>query len=478
MQIKRFEAKNMTSALRLIKKELGSDAVILSARSLKKENKLLGLVRSVGVEVTAAVDSYQLPAETKATAVTGAANAYRRYAQIDRSAPMQKVQPTIGSRIPSRSKRKPAGPSADDMHGAAEDMLSAVFEHLLSQEVKRDLAADIVEHLNERAKHGQLDSIDTIVSEITALLQNENPSSEVRSPHHNGVRVVAVVGSSGVGKTTTVAKLAARHAIEQHQTVALISLDANRIGASAGLKVYAKAIGIPLKIVATPAEFRAAVGRFNDMDLILVDTPGLNPTMPNELDGLRACLGAVEQPDIYLALSAMTKASDLKAIRESLKSMGVAGFIFTKLDESRTHGNLIDLISEDPLPLAYLTNGRQVPDDIETGSLRKVVTLLLSDLKFSLPLSQPLSKDPLVPEKKMPVNERQFVANKNSDIFHCSDCKWTQKIKSKNLMTFSSPEVARMQQFMPCRDCQPEKSKPFQIDLAAKRDSVRISNYS
>jgi flagellar biosynthesis protein FlhF len=478
MQIKRFEAKNMTSALRLIKKELGPDAVILSARSIKKENKLLGRVRSVGVEVTAAVDSYQLPAETKATAATGAANAYRRYAQIDRRAPMQKVQRTIGRRITSRSNRKPAVPSADEVHSAAEDVLSAVLEHLLSQEVKRDLAADIVQHLNERAEHGQLDSIDTIVSEITAVLQNENQSSEVRSHPLNAARVVAVVGPSGVGKTTTVAKLAARHAIERHQTVALISLDANRIGACAGLNVYARAIGIPLKKAATPAEFRAAVGRFNDMDLILVDTPGLNPTMPNELEGLRACLGAVEQLDVYLALSATAKASDLKDILERLKAMGVTGLIFTKLDESSTHGNLIDAISEHPLPLAYLTSGRQVPDDIETGSLRKVVALLLSDVKLSSPVSQPLSKDPFASEKKTPITERQFVANKNSDIFHCLDCKWTQKIKSKNLVTFSSTEVARMQRFMPCRDCQPEKSKGLQIDLAAKRDAVQISNYS
>ena len=478
MQIKRFEAKNMTSALRLIKKELGPDAVILSARSLKKENKLLGIVRSAGVEVTAAVDSYQLPAETKATAVPGSLNTYRRYAQNDRPARLHKVQRAIGSRIPSRYDRKAARLSANDMHSTDEGVLGAVFEHLLSQEVKRDLATDIVQRLKERSQHNRLDSIDTIVSEIAALLQNEHQSTEVRSDNRNGARVVAVVGPSGVGKTTTVAKLAARHAIEQHQAVALVSLDANRIGACTGLKVYARAIGIPLKTAATPAAFSAAVDQFNDVDLILVDTPGLNPAMPDEIDDLRACLGSVDQLNIFVALSAMTKASDLDNVLERLKSMGVAGLIFTKLDESCAYGNLINLVSDHPLPLAYLTSGRQVPDDIETGSLRKVVTLLLSEVKFQSPISQPLSKNPSASETKTRISEGQFVANKNSDIFHCSDCKWTRKIKSKNLITFSSPDVARRQQFMPCRDCQPEKSKPFQIDLAAKRDSVRISNYS
>lgn len=477
MQIKRFEAKNMTSALRLIKKELGHDAVILSARSLKKENKLLGTVRSAGVEVTAAVDSYQLPAEAKATVVTGALNAYRRYAQNDRRGP-QKVQPTAGHRITSQNDRKPAELPVNDRRPATDGVLSAVFEHLLSQEVKRDLAADIVQRLGERTVSGHWDSIDAIVSEIVAILQIEKRSSAVRPANRNGARVAAIVGPTGVGKTTTVAKLAVRHAIERHQAVGLISLDANRIGASAELKVYARAIGIAFKTAATPAAFRAAASQFIDLDLILVDTPGLNLAIPDEIDDLKACLSAVDPLDIHLALNAMTKASDLDNILKRLTSMGIAGLIFTKLDESCTYGNLINVVSEHPLPLTYLTSGRQVPDDIETGSLKKVVTLLLAGVKFQPPGSQSLPKNPSVSEIKTPVNERQFVANKNSDIFHRSDCKWTQKIKSKNLITFSSTELARMQQFMPCRDCQPEKSKPFQIDLAATRDSVRISNYS
>lgn len=476
MQIKRFEAKNMTSALRLIKKELGPDAVILSARSLKKENKLLGTVRSVGVEVTAAVDSYRLPAESKATAVTGALNAYRRYSNNDRPR-LQKVQRTIGSRMIPPKDRKPAQPKSEEGHDATESVLDAVFEHLLAQGVKQDLAADIVQHLNKCAEQDQLDSLDTIVSEMVAVLQTENQSTAALSTGRNGARVLAVVGPSGVGKTTTVAKLAARHAIEQHQAVALISLDAVRIAACAELKVYAQAIGIPFKTAATPGAFKAAVGEFNDMDLILVDTPGLNPAMPDEMDDLRDCLAAVDQADIYLALSAMMKASDLNNIFERLRSMNVAGYIFTKLDESCTYGNLINLLSDHPLPLSFLTSGRQVPGDIDTGSLKKVVALLLAEVKFHAPVSKPLSKNPSAPQTKMRISESHFVANKNSDIFHCADCKWTQKIKSKNLITFSSAEVARMQQFMPCRDCQPEKSKPSQIDLAAKRDSVRISNY-
>ena len=173
----------------------------------------------------------------------------------------------------------------------------------------------------------------------------------------------------------------------------------------------------------------------------------------------------------------MTKASDLGNILDRLRSMDVAGLIFTKMDESCTYGNLVNLMCDHPLPLAYLTSGRQVPDGIETGSLKKLAGLLLAGIEFQAPVADSLPKNPSASATKKRFGERPLVANKNSDIFHCSDCKWTEKIKAKNLVTFSSAEAARMQQFIPCRDCQPEKSKPLQIDLAAQRDSVRISNY-
>jgi flagellar biosynthesis protein FlhF len=477
MQIKRYEAKDMTSALRLIKNELGPDAVILSARSLKKENKLLGMVKSVGVEVTAAVDTYHHAVESKGAAFTGALSAYRHYAQNGKSG-RRDVRRVVGrSRKPRKGSKAPHS-AENDILTAADGVLSAVFEHLLSQEVKRELAADIVARLNQRHAQTRFDTTDTIIAETVNILQDKLQPVKANVPVRSGARIVVVVGPTGVGKTTTLAKLAARNAIEQHQSVALISLDADRIGATAELKVYAQAIGIPLKTAANPAAFRAAIDPFKDFDLILVDTPGLNPADPVEIDALKACMAGIDHLEIHLALSATAKKIELDNILKRLNELTVAGLIFTKLDESCTYGNLINLLNGHPLPLSYLTDGRQVPTAIEEGSLEKIVRLLLSDLTCRTPVSNTPTKDASVAGTESHFIEHRFVANKNSDVFHCSDCKWTQKIKSKNLITFSSAETARMQQFVPCRDCQPQKSEPFQMGVAATRDSVRISNTS
>ena len=477
MQIKRFEARDMTSALRLIKKELGPDAVILSARSLKKENKLLGLVKSVGVEVTAAVDTYHLPSESNGAAFAGALNAYRRYEQNDRPG-SRNFRRAVSRRIKSQNDRQLPHQPESGNRIASDGVLGSLFEHLLSQEVKRDLAADIVTGLNRRYANDRIKTTGPIISEIADILREKSRPIKVQVPDRPGCRMLAVVGPTGVGKTTTIAKLAARHALEHHQTVAFISLDSYRIGAAAELKTYAQAIGILLKTAATPAAFKSAVDEFGEFDLVLVDTPGFNPASPDEIDALKGCLDCIEGLEVHLALSTMAKDSDLNNTLKCLNALTVASLIFTKLDESCTYGNLINLLRDHPLPLSYLTSGRQVPNTVEIGSLEKIVELLLADFKFPAAVTNTRAKNPTVAAAKARLCEHQFVANKNSDVFHCSDCKWTRKIKTKNLITFSSAEVAEIQQFMPCRDCQPDKSDAFQNDLSTTRDSVRISNYS
>ncbi len=477
MQIKRYEARDMTSALRLIKNELGPDAVILSARSLKKENKLLGLIKSVGVEVTAAVDTYDQSSASTEVAFAGALNAYRRYEQSPR--PKQRnVRRVIGRRIKSFNDRKLSRRAEKDQGFAAGGALSTVFEHLLSQEVKRDLAAAIVARLNQRYAHKRLDTIQQIVPEIAAILRDKRGPGEVKSASRSHGRVMAVVGPTGVGKTTTIAKLAALHALERHQSVALISIDSYRIGATAELRVYAQAMGIALKTAATPAAFVAAVNECCEYDLILVDTPGFNPLNPDDIDAIKRCLDGIEHLETHLALSAMSKESDLNKSLKCLSTLEITGLIFTKLDESCSLGNLINFLSDHSVPLIYLTGGRQVPNAIESGSVEKIIERLLADVPDHTAVSDRRVNDPPGEQTDVLSNGHRFAANKNSDVFHCSDCKWTRKIKPQNLITFSSAETALAQEFMPCRDCRPDKRKPFQVDRSATRDSVRISNYS
>ena len=478
MQIKRFEARDMTSALRLIKNELGPDAVILSARNIKKENKLLGLVKSVGVEVTAAVDTLDLPIKTNSVAFSGAVSAYQQCGP-DENSGMRSPRRSTAKPAKSRSERDKALLAPREIGGLATDrVFSALFAHLRSHDVNRELAADIIAYLNQRDAHVRLNTTEQIISEIANRLKAKCAPASKRSTSRAGVRIVSIVGSSGVGKTTTIAKLAARHAIEQHQSVALISLDADRIGAGAELKVYARAMGLPLKMVATPAACAAAIKEFRQADLILVDTPGLNPANTDEIDALKRCLDRMGAVEIHLVLSALTKEKDLGNAIRRLSPLAIESVIFTKLDESCTFGNLINLLWGQALPLSYVTDGRQVPDAIKTGSVKEILEKLLGDFKLRTADSNTPHKDPFHKNTAAGLSEDPYVANSNSDVFHCSDCKWTRKIKPKNLITFSTADAARRQKFMPCKDCQPHKDQTICADVAMTRDSVRISNYS
>ncbi len=286
--------------------------------------------------------------------------------------------------------------------------------------------------------------------------------------------MLAVVGPTGVGKTTTIAKLAARYAIERQKNVALISLDSDRIGGIGDLKVYAQAIGVPVKAAATPAAFQAAVKEFRKFDIVLVDTSGFNPKNQNQIDEIKTCLDRIGAVEIHLALSTTAKESDLLNTLRCVNTIDVQHLIFTKLDESGTYGNLINVLVQYPLPMSFVTNGREVPDAIQTGSMDKIVEHLLGTFKNRQALLAPERPDQSPHEAPARIESSSFVANKNSDVFHYPECKWTQKIKSKNMITFSSVQAAEEQHFLPCRDCRPSRSRHFHAELLAS-DKVQIT---
>jgi flagellar biosynthesis protein FlhF len=479
MQIKRFEAKDMKTALRLIKKELGSDAVILSARSLKKENKIIGRVTTLGVEVTAAVDGSHLPAEIKPVLNASALNSYQRNATPSFGMlPKRSFRQSVGSRKKTLYGRKQPLQPADTTRSGKDDLLADVFQHLLSQEVKRDIANDIIDALKAvYSGGGRFDTTGQVISRISNILKQKRNGAETQHRKKSGCQVLAVVGPTGVGKTTTVAKLAARHAIEHNKNVAIISLDSDRVGASEDLKVYAKAVGVPIKAAATPSAFNAAVNEFRKFDTVLVDTSGFNPKKQDQIDELKACLNMIDGIETHLALSTMTKEGDLLNTLRCLNTLDVQYLIFTKLDESCSYGNLVNVLVQHPVPLSFVTNGREITHTIETGSMDKIVAYLLGNFKNRNTLLNSEQSDQAAAEVADRPDGRTFVANKNSDVFHRADCKWTQKIQSKNMITFSSLKTAKLQHFMPCQDCQPARSKRFQTGLTT-RDNVRVSNYS
>jgi flagellar biosynthesis protein FlhF len=458
MQIKRFEAKDMTTALRLIKTELGPEAVILSARNIKKANTMLGLARSAGVEVTAAVDAYHLPADVDSSPDTVDLNGYGHKTPINGSKKGTLRSP-VGNRVKTLTYRKQTHYTENRVRFESNALCADVFQYLLSQEINRDIANEITHALTEQYPAGRFETKSEIISKISDILKQKMERAKAPLRVEADSQVVAVIGPTGAGKTTTVAKLAAKHAIELKKRVALISLDSCRIGAVEPLKVYARAMAIPLKTATSVSAFKAALDEFRKFDLTLVDTAGFNPEKQTEIDDLKAYLECQIPIAVHLVLSAATKESDLCNILKHLNTLEVQNLIFTKLDESHTYGNLINLLTKHPLPLSFLTNGREVPEAIETGSLERIVECVFSRFTHATAGSpSERSNQASFAGSATRLEDGCFVANKNSDVFHHPDCKWARKIKSKNRITFSDLQAAQQGHFMPCRDCQPLES--------------------
>ncbi|MGD2184587.1 MAG: flagellar biosynthesis protein FlhF [Desulfobacterales bacterium] len=476
MQIKRFEAKDMTAALRLIKKELGPEAVILSARSLKVENKIWGSIRTSGVEVTAAIDTYDLPGRSNLDSYVYNRPTGNHRGQFT-AARKKKFVPAVQNKIKSRVQRRRPLDAVNDQHRRHEDVPDGIFQHLLSQGVKRNVAKDIVEAIKKEFQANGSELKDKIIPMITEVLEEKRATPRQRSRAQSGPKVLAFIGPTGVGKTTSIAKLAARQVIQHNKKVALITVDSYRIAAAEELKVYGKAIGIPVKTAASTTAFKAVINEYGHYDLILIDTPGINAENPREIDDLKSYLEAIQSVETHLLLSAGAKETDLFNTIQRLSKVNVQYLIFTKLDESTTFGNLINLLVRNQLPLSFLTTGRQVPDSIVAGSVEEIVKCLLANYRHDLQFSN--SGTP----HQVPLNFSNagagdgFVANKNSDVFHCPDCKWTQKIKSKNMITFASVQEAKLRQFVPCRDCRPASKDTFQNEFPRK-ERMRISSYS
>ena len=475
MQIKRFEAKDMTTALKMIKKELGPEAVILSARSLKVENRILGSIKTAGVEVTAATDTYHRPgaAHTDPYAAGQSTGDRRAHGKT----PKNKVfMHAVQKKIKSFAQRREPDNSVEGRRIGITDIPADFFQHLLSQGVKHSVAKEMVEALDKKLLSKQSDFKEIIVSKVTEVLKGKRNTPIRPSQNQSEPKVMAFIGPTGVGKTTAIAKLAALQAIQRHKKVALITIDSYRIAAAEELKVYAKAIGIPMKVAGTPSALMAAINEFGNYDFILVDTPGINAKNSSEIDDLNSYLKAIRPVDIHLLLSAGGKEADLFNIIERLSAVNLHYLIFTKLDESITVGNLINFLSKIQLPLSFMTTGRQVPDAITTGSIEKIVRQLMATYPEDLRLPASEGRHPKCRHHSDDNPGDKFVANKNSDVFHHPACKWTQKIKPNNMIMFSSLQDATAQRFAPCRDCQPGSTESIQTGYS-ENERMRISSY-
>jgi flagellar biosynthesis protein FlhF len=403
MNLQTFKAPTMAEALTQVKSSMGSEAVILHTRTFHTR-VWLGLRRREMVEITAGqgigIPERRRPSAARTVPVAAAPNTYARPGAITRrsaDAPNPAANGRLlldtaagtGAAMLSISQEMSALKSmvkdlvTQNQKRQAPNVPQELFEHytqLVDSQVGEELAADVIKTLHRqfRPEHYAEPAFvkSKLVDQLEKLFTTTGPIVRTRT---TGPHVVALIGPTGVGKTTTLAKLAANLKLKEKHRVGLITLDTYRIAAVDQLKRYADIIGSPLRVVSGAEDLREAVQSMSDCDFILIDTAGRSPNDTLKLNELRGILAAIEPDEVHLVLSATASERCLELAVSRFGEVRTDKIIFTKLDEASNIGVLLNIARKVNKSLSYITTGQDVPDDIEVGNGRRLAELVLGD---------------------------------------------------------------------------------------------------
>lgn len=392
MQLRTFSANTMAEALIQVKSALGSDAMILHTRTFSRR-KWLGLRRQEIVEITAgkglpavapaarrkqaSLVAATIPARSaiapKPTLPAGhellqtpAANSAVVRGLSDEVANIKSMVSDLVKEM--RSQRAPE---------ITQDLLD-YYLNLIQNQVADELAAELIKSIQTQIRHEHLRNPEFIRGKLAEQLERMLPvSGPIIRTKLVGPHVVALIGPTGVGKTTTVAKLAANLKLRENRRVGLITIDTYRIAAVDQLKKYADILGSPLQVVVTPEELRAAIQSMNDCDFVLIDTAGRSPTDTLKLNELKNFLTVAKPDEVHLVLSTTASQECIESAIARFSEVRVDKIIFTKLDEAVHVGVVLNVIRKVNKSLSYITTGQDVPDDIEVSQGRRLAQLIL-----------------------------------------------------------------------------------------------------
>lgn len=368
----------MQQALALVRRELGAEAAVLHTREIRGGLLWSWFPGLRQIEVTASTE-VNVPSRLPRRAETESAPHGRELAPGIEWDGKALFRDELKGRL-------------DDLHSLVEDLcrqgrrggaadwpseLFRLYTDLIETDMGEDLARELVELVRREAPAVARGDAHIARHWLTEEIVKQIPIHGPISLTPGRPRLAALVGPTGVGKTTTIAKLAANFRLRDKRRVGLITVDTYRIAAVEQLRTYADIIDLPMQVVATACEMRQAVRGMADLDVILLDTAGRSPADEVKLQELAGILEQAQPDEVHLVLSSVANTSVLVRTAERFAAVGTTALVLTKLDEAAGLGNLLPLLRDGGLPLSYLTHGQNVPDDITPADARRLVTTML-----------------------------------------------------------------------------------------------------
>lgn len=405
MKIRKYEGCNELEAMLKVKEELGKEALIVSVKNVKPKG-IYKIFKKPYVEVTAALDDkaieksnsqiMQIDRKLIATSEKKEKNNndyIEKFHQLidnitnnsvsnDEKNNMVDGYNNIQDNINNRDNINIGEDfinnvkDVDSNNDEIDSIIKVIYEQLLESEINEEVANYLTNGLAEMSISDKI-NVDDIVSVIYKRIIKMLSDNEPIILNKNHAKTVMFIGPTGVGKTTTIAKIASYFTLNLNKNVALITADTYRIAAVEQLRTYANILNIPIKIVYTHEELDEAIKLFKDKDLILVDTAGRSYKNAEHQQEIVELVNSINNKDVFLVLSLTTKYSDILNITKSYEDIFDYKIVLTKLDETSSYGNVLNLKKQTGAKLSYVTFGQNVPDDISEINPHEVAKNIL-----------------------------------------------------------------------------------------------------
>lgn len=373
MNMKKYTADTMVEAMKKVRADYGDHAIILSSNVVQSKG-FLGFFKKKSVEVVAGYDTPKQSAPLPNQSVSSPAyetnettkQLKNEMAEMKKMLESMKYVPTVElSQFPDELQ-----PVLQYLkkQGIADEVITKIGNSMFTymKETKQDLTVQM-----------QLEQVKKFFKEQITLLPFGGISFEKK--------YINVLGPTGVGKTTTIAKIAARTLLEKKKKVGFITTDTYRIAAIEQLRTYANLLQAPVEVVYNSRDFKEAIEKFSHLDFVFIDTAGRNYKESKFVEDLQEIVDFTLDMETYLVLSMTSKEEDMRVIIDQFQAFPIEKFIFTKMDETNSIGSLFNLMNAYQYGVAYYTNGQEVPEDLEAATADNVIDLLLEDLSNARP---------------------------------------------------------------------------------------------